>query len=298
MGIPPIPRCLPPWHNHVAAIPNLTISSGCPPVNGFTRCDVNKMRAAAQDKMVALGFWPAGKPMSQATYTLARTITSEYGSGSPEDLVAIGVAYKDAALSGRLLTVGPNGAPAYGPIYSSDPVLCAAAGKPIVPPKTVCAPFNRFAATTQDPTARSLVVADMVLSGAVGNFAEGASDQHGPNAGVAQYGKDWVIRNIPRKAKNGDYWIGPWPGVDWFETFIYMHRPDIAPDSPDGQFLQQRAINALQPMLTKTRPHAKWNDVLPCDGPLLTAGFPFPWWVAVVGVAGYGAWRLYKRHKS
>lgn len=241
--------CLPWWHTMFAAMPKITVSSGCSTVNGNVNCSPESMRAKALAQGVSQGWWPPGKPMSLAVYTVARYITSEVGSGTPEERVAVAEAVMNRArlantdVNGMLLFRQPQGHPNrgyYGPIHG--------------PGGTSTAPYGRWAATSRDPTNVNLLIADFVLSGQSDNFARGADDQNG-----IEYFQS-PSANVHKESKQGDYWVGPLPGVDHWHTFLYRHY-GFSPTSSEGAWLLQRGLDAVA---NRARPN--WSGLPICAG--------------------------------
>lgn len=221
------------WSSYYQALPKIAVPSGCPTVKGNVDCDPETMRAKAERQGLAQGWWPQGKPLTLETYTIARYITSEVGSGTPEERVAVAEAVVNRArlehtdVNGMLLYRQKPGHPNrghYGPIHG--------------PAGVSTAPYGRWAATSRDPTSVNLLLADFVLSGGSSDFAQGADDQNG-----MEYFKD-PAANVRKEAAQGDYWIGPLPGVDYWRTFLYKHF-GYSPTSPEGKRLLQRGLDAV-----------------------------------------------------
>jgi hypothetical protein len=219
------------------------------------------MRASAESQMQAMGYFQAGLPL--ATYTLARYMQGEVGDGTIEERVAVGEAAKNRAamsgtdINGLLLYRQPQGNPNrgyYGPIHGVGTGVSTA-------------PYGRWASTSQDPTVLTLLLADLVASGASGDFAQGADDQDGPENWISQ-GQTALDNYVTGLAKAGKFWIGPLPGVDHWRTFLQF-TPGAAIRGALGPALMQRGLDALQ--LPAQRP--TWPDDLPvCGKPMSTAG--------------------------
>jgi hypothetical protein len=223
----PVPRFLPWWHHKWDRWRDVKVSSGCATSGGRVQCDPDDMRAKAQKKLEALGVWRG--PLSLATYTLARYIASEVGSGTPEEKVAVAEAAVHRVTLENLRDVnslllyrikGSAGYGAYGPIHGSS----------------MDAPFGRWAATSRDPDVDDLLIADFVLTGRSQNFSRGADDQWGPEIeGDEKHPVGWGYRAVAgKKAQGRKYWTGPLPGVDHWHTFLFRTRKDTTPDSPTG----------------------------------------------------------------
>lgn len=243
----------------------LYVSSGCKvdPL-GNVPCSPETMRAKAEAKMRELGLLSS---LSLATYTLGRYMQGEVGSGTIEERVAVGEAAFHRGKStaqgviNLLLYRQPAGHPNrgwYGPIHG-------------VGTGTSTAPYGRWATTSADPTVLTLLLADLVMSGASGNFTQGADDQDGPEYWIPK-GQASLYGYVDRLAREGKYWIGPRAGIDHWHTFL-QYTPGIKASSPEGQALVARAREAL----TLPRRPVVW----PADLPV--CGKPF-----LVGVLGEG----------
>jgi len=230
------------------------------------------MRANAERQLQARGLFPNG--LSLETYTLARYMQGEVGTGTVEERVAVGEAAKNRAqrertnILGLLLYRQPPGHPNrgwYGPIHG-------------VGTGTSTAPYRRWATTAQDPTVLTLALADLVTSGDSRDFAQGADDQDGPEAWISK-GQASLTSYVKGLASSGKYWVGPLPGVDHWRTFLQF-TPDPATRAVAGQALLQRGIEALT--LPASRP--VWPSNLPiCGKPSSTA---VTFFVMMVGLAG------------
>jgi hypothetical protein len=210
-------------------------------------------------------------------YTFARYMHSEVGSGTIEERIAVG----EAAINQAKMRAGlfgnwrsklnemliPNGR--YGAIHAPD-AYCASLGKP---PR--CNAARRWAATTRDPSIMTLLLAQLVVSGASGDFAEGAQTQWGPDAVKESDGitpkltNPTAIANFVRSAahpSNGQYyWVGPLPGVDPWHTWLVVKGPTAG--SLVGQALIARGISAL-PLTGRAPLRPSWPANLPiCDKP-------------------------------
>jgi hypothetical protein len=254
--------CLPPWHAALAAVAQLgkaKVKSGCATVDGNVQCSPEDMRARAERDMVAAGWWPAGKPLSLATYTLARYMQGEVGSGTVEEAVAVGEAAVNRAalehlprgvldlLLYRQKTSSPNYG-RYGPIHKDGDVTQH--------------PYGRWATTSADPTVAMVVIADAVLNGDARGFNQGADDQNGMQYAAAFPNPE---RSIELQAAKGDYWVGPLPGVDPWHTTLYRHY-GYAANSPEGRALVARAnafFGARKCGATKDGRCTRWVSTLP-----------------------------------
>jgi len=262
----------------------VTVSSGCAVAsNGNIPCSPESMRASAEAKMRQLGLL---NNLSLETYTLARYMHSEVGSGTIFERVAVGEAAVNRARMERLsrgvlsLLLYRQGSSHpnygyYGPIHG-------------VGTGTSTAPYGRWAATSRDPTVLTILLADLITSGASGNFNRGADDQAGPEywAPQGQTALNNYVRNLANKGK---YWVGPLVGIDPWHTFLTF-TPGVKASSTEGQVLIARGLQALQ--LPITRP--KWDlSTLPsCGG--APADTPA---LVVMGLIGafVGAWAFTRR---
>lgn len=212
--------CYPPWHTKYAGLSTRTVASGCSTVNGNVQCDPAEMAARAG--------------VSLPVYAIARYMQSEVGTGSIEERVAVGEAAVNRAklaktdVLARLLYRQPAGHPNrgyFGPIHEMVNGVRTS-------------PYGRWAATSKDPTVQTLALAELVMSGGSGNFALGADDQNGEGL-LSNPAAD-----VREQAADGDYWVGPLPGVDPMRTFLYRHY-GVAPDSPVGAALLARGLAAV-----------------------------------------------------
>jgi len=219
------------WHDHYAPMVGgpadaKILSSGCTPdANGNIQCDPETMRAGAEKQLKASSFWPQDKPLDLATYTLARYMHSEIGSGRAEERVAVGEAARNRAhlqntdVNGILLYRQPNHL--YGQIN--------------VPGKGNI--NGRWAATSRDPSILTTLLADLVMSGRSEDITHGADDQDG-----LEFKKYFPVPmdRILSEAKAGRYWVGPVPGIDHWKTTLFRTF-GYKPDSTEGKALIERA---------------------------------------------------------
>jgi hypothetical protein len=127
-----------------------------------------------------------------------------------------------------------------------------------------CAPYGRWASSALDPTVLTLQLADLIISGRSGQFAQGADDQDGPEAWIKQ-GQSALNGYVQQLAAKGRYWVGPLPGVDHWHTFL-TSAPGVAASSPTGAALLLRGLQALS--LPAQRP------IWPVDLPICGAASP------------------------
>ena len=270
--------CLPWWHARFAPWSGkgrVIVKSGCATSGGRVMCDPAAMQAAAEAFLRVKGLWKGSRPLPLTAYTLARYTSSEVGSGTPEEKVAVAEAavnrtrlekLKDVNQLLLYRRVGSRGYGAYGPIH--DPSMGA--------------PFGRWASTSRDPGVDDLLIADFVLSGKAANFNRGGDDQYGPSVeGDVHHPKGWAAAGLARRADRRNYWVGPLPGVDHWKTFIFRHMPNVAPNTPLGKQLLARGVAALT---DRRRPD--WSQLPVC--PRLDA-----WAVAAISAsaaAALGTW--------
>lgn len=266
--------CLPPWRTKFLRFTaNRTIvKSGCATANGRVQCEPEKMRLGAESFLRKLGLWRTKKALSLEAYTLARYTSSEIGSGTPEEKVAVMQCAINRAklekLRGGVVELllfrrkGAVGYGAYGPIHGPG----------------MNAPYGRWASTSRDPGIDDLLIADFVLSGKAGDFARGGDDQFGPGVeGDTHHPAGWALRSLPKKAESRNYWVGVIPGVDHWKTFIFRNRRDIAPTSELGKKLLAAGQQALS---SRTRPD--WSKTPVCKGAATAIGSA----AAATGIAG------------
>lgn len=224
------------------------IPSGCSvDSSGNIPCSPESMRAKAEAWLAAK--YPQvlaqiGGSLPLDVYTFARYMHSEVGSGSIEERVAVGeAAYNRSRRWGRSIynMLTPSGY--YGPIHAPD-AYCQSLGYDCANKHNVCcAPYKRWAATSRDPSIMSLLLASLVVTGASGDFAQGADDQAGPEAWISQ-GQARLTSYVQGLAKNGKYWAGPLPGVDPWTTFLTI-TPDAITRQVMGSELTRRGVEAL-----------------------------------------------------
>ncbi|OFZ80094.1 MAG: hypothetical protein A2583_03295 [Bdellovibrionales bacterium RIFOXYD1_FULL_53_11] len=228
------------------------------------------MRATAEAKMQDLGLWKGKLPLT--VYTIARYISSEVGSGTPEEKVAVAEAAVHRAkrfdlhdVNDLLLYRQVSGHPNrgwYGPVHSAD----------------FSAPYGRWASTSQDPGIDDLLIGNLVLTGKTKNFSQGADDQLGMDIILNRQGAAAVANTVTSNAARRQYWVGPLPGVNHWHTFLFKERSDVAPNSSVGQALVQRALNAVADLR-----QPDWSSLSICKPRL-----PVPVFVAVALAAGLG----------
>jgi len=284
------PACYPWWHREYAPLlsskaATTTLSSGCA-VNaqGNIPCNPEAMRAKAEQQLHAFG---VNLRLSLETYTLARYMQGEVGSGTLEERVAVGEAAVNRAklwklpmgVLSLLLFRQPEGHPNrgwYGPIHG-------------VGTGVETAPYGRWATTSKDPTVLTTLLADLVMSGRSDNFSRHADDQAGPEHWIPR-GQTALHNYVRRIASEGRYWVGPLPGVDHWHTFLQW-----TPSKLQRAALGQAGLDALVARgldaLTLPRQKIEWGDLPICGRPASTFGLIA---TTVLGVtAGVWAFRRF-----
>ena len=255
-------RCVPSWFAAYRAISNKTLTSGYT-VDAFGNVpgDPAAMAQAAGRKLAADTTLPAdirarGARLTLAEYTLARNISSEVGTTSIGDAVAVGqCALNRAALGGKSVNdvllyrqnaVGPYAVNRgfYGPINGKSA-------------QGLTAPYGRWASTTKDPTVRAIAIAQDILAGVIpAAFAKGGDDQ----ANLTIYKSP--AAKVREHADAHAYWVGPLPGVDHRRTMVFR---TISVDASTAAALTARGLAAL------AAPSVDWSRYPVCtdDGGVL-----------------------------
>jgi hypothetical protein len=267
--------CFPWWHatfQPLAVAPQTTVSSGCAvnQATGNIDCDPEAMRARAEQFMRAHGYQIN---VDLPTYTLARYMHSEVGSGTIEERVAVG----EAAVNRARLEKLPQGVVSlllyrqpskrYGEIQRGG--------------------TGRWAATSRDPTILTLLLANLITSGQSGNFNDGADDQDGLEYITYFPSADWKVRD---EAKRGKYWVGPLPGVDHWKTWLWRTY-GVSPNTAQGMALLQRGLNEVARCQGSSSGKRCMNrNVWPSNMPVCDK--PVGWGLILAGLAGtfVGAW--------
>lgn len=242
--------CLPWWHTKFDDVAAFTISmAGCQVgPDGNVPCDPEAMRADAEAQMNAAGY---DGTLSLDAYSLARYVQSEVGVHAIEETVAVAeAAINRGKLQGgspsQVLLYRPgSGYGHYGPIHG-------------IGTGTSTAPYGRWAATSQDPSLKALLIAKFVADGDSNNFSNNADDQDGPEAWIRQ-GQAALTGYVQNLARNNKYWVGPLPGIDPWHTFLQTTG------SSNPQADMQAGIDAL----TLPRADPGWGNLTMCTRPLL-----------------------------
>jgi hypothetical protein len=249
------------------------VPSGCGvDSGGNVACRPEEIRASAEvwlARNASQALATIGGRLSLDVYTFARYMHSEVGSGTVEERVAVGeAAVNQARSSGRSIyqMLTPTGY--YGPIHAPRD-WCLAHGyscSSTSNPNVCCAPYKRWASTARDPSVMAILLAHLVVSGASGDFAQGAVTQWGPEAWIndGQAKLTGFVKNIASSSKY--YWAGPLPGVDPWHTFL-VRKEWFGPSTPMGSTLVKRGIEAL----TLPRRAPVWPaDMAVCRKPLMS----------------------------
>ena len=265
IAVPPkTPTSYPWFHGEYAPRAKVlraqVIKSGCSTSGGNVQCDPSAMAAKAG--------------VSLPVYTMARYMTSEVGGGTVEEMVAVGeAAVNQARLRGypdinKLLLYNPGTKDAnrgyYGPIHGPSGVSTA--------------PYSRWAATSKDPHALALELADLVISGKSGDFSDNATSQYGLEHLSNPTGK------VLEHAADNKFWVGPLPGVDHWRTFLFRAYPKGSLSAPEKQALLERGLWGVK------QPRPSWPSNMPVAA-RVGVGFLS---LAVAGVAGYYLWKSYR----
>lgn len=278
---------------------NKIIPSGCSADGtGSVACAPETMRARAEAWLrdnVPDVLTLVGGTLHQDTYTFARYMHSEVGSGTIAERVAVGEAAVNQAKH-RAGVLGnwrakintmliPNGK--YGAIHCPA-AYCASLGK-----SADCNCANRWAATTRDPSVLSLALANLVVTGASDNFANGVMTQWGPEylknsngtrmgAGTTRARVETFIRYAASSSGGRYFWVGSVPGVDPWHTWLAGKKPIGWPE----EALIQRGIEALALDANGKPVRPQWGNLPVCSRPASTFGLI----ATTVLSIGVGAW--------
>lgn len=158
---PPPTWCLPAWHSTVTGLDrrwgSKVIRSGClTGEDGAIPCRPEAMRADAEAKLRALGAWPSSKKLTLNTYALARNINSEFGSGTPEERVAVAFSSVNRAKRDHMSV-------AEHVVHKQNHLFGRQQGS------------TRPVSTAQDPTAADVLLAELILRGEISDITHGAT---------------------------------------------------------------------------------------------------------------------------
>jgi len=249
-----------------------------PDANGTVPCDPESMRARTEAQAKALGLYPAGKHLSLDAYSLARNIGSEVGSGTVVEKVFIA----NAALN--RLKLGDKRSISDLVMRNGNRYAKQSGSNPSV-------------ASSKNPAWDELVIAEMALAGAFGDFGGGVTHYFNPRImdawGAAGKGKNAAQTYETwshgwGSDRYGWMWVGPVPGIDTTEHML-MRR------TAKGSAEWQAAYPLGKAVMRQAGPEAR---ALPC--PSLTALTSSPW-AAPIGlglltaVTAVGLATLYRR---
>lgn len=246
--------CVPAWFAGYLTISNKTIKSGYR-VDGAGNVPADPKtlvaaaaRALSNDTTLPPEIRARGARLTPAAYSLARNVSSEVGTSSIGDAVAVlQDTVNQAARRGhndvvRLLispqALGHANRGWYGPIN--------------VTVNGLTAPYGRWSSTSKDPTVRAIVLAQDVLDGVIPrNFNKGGANQ----ANLTLF-KNPAAR-IRLLANEGSYWTGHLPGADHRRSMHFAPVSDA--NTATAALLVTRAINALK------EPSSSWTKTPVCD---------------------------------
>lgn len=243
--------CIPTWFAPYKAVSNKVIRSGYRVnADGNVPAKPADLAAAAAKKLaddttLPMTIRQRAARLTLPVYTLARYVTSEVGTSSvPEAIAVLQDAVNQAAKRGhndvlRVLlynrSTGINQG-WYGPINTVSN-------------------SGRWAATTLDPTVRAIVLAQDVLDGVIPrDFNKGGANQANL---LSKYFK-YPQQRIRELASDRMYWTGPLPGVDHRRSMHFAPVSDVT--AATSALLVDRAIRAL------SEPTPAWVKWPYCDG--------------------------------
>jgi hypothetical protein len=258
--------CYPPFHTTFAPLvggrADAFLNSGCGFVGADIACPPETMRASAERQLQASGLWPANKPLDLGTYTLARNIQSEVGSSTVEERVALGESTVNQGLRRGATT--RSDAANRAALFAQPSHLYGL----INAPGGGSAGTGRFTSTSADPTILTTLLADFIINGQSGNFAQGADDQDG-----LEFRSSFAIpmNRVLQYASSGSYWVGPLPGVDHWRLSLFRNF-GFSSSSPQGLFLIERARAVFgNPVYEGNRVAQSMRPVWPANLPICTA---------------------------
>jgi hypothetical protein len=207
-----------------------------------------------------------GRPITLDTYSMARHVSSEVGSGTPEEKMLVAVGARLQAQRRRkspydlLACTNARDVCLYGPI---NVVTKDASGR-----TQYGAPWKRWAATSRDPSPQDILVAELAQTGRYDREMRYADDQ----AAAAIISE----KKIRERAAEGWYWVGPIPGVNHKKVFAFTHVRNASP-----KLMVDRAINALS-----KEPAPAWRFA--ARAPRVTNAVLVVGLLAAAGIIGYG----------
>ena len=235
--------CLPAWYQTLLAErgrawragvldKSLGWSAACQvgEVSRIVDCSPEELRARTEAQIKALGLRPASWHLPLDTYSIARNIRSEAGTGKAN--IPIKVVYAESALirarsdKGTISALTMKNSAHYGRQSGSNPSV----------------------ATSKDPTWDDIVIAEMAVAGALNNFARGTTHYFSPrimDVWAKQGKSDDALTLFERwshgwgSTRDRLVWVGELPGIDHREHFlmrkISVHDPDWEKWYPIGK---------------------------------------------------------------
>jgi hypothetical protein len=250
--------CLPHYHDELEnyALDTRKVTN-CPVgSDDYVPCTPESLRKQAESFLRAAGQWSRLRALPLDTYSLARNIRSEHGSGNVEEKVAIAEAARNEAARRNksvteLLLINNKGRSLYGRQNQ-----------------------GRFAGTSIDPTVGDIKIADYVLRKRT-NLSYGATKYlHPGGMGDRLFTvlNDWAKSNV---------WVGHIPGILTHKQFM-MRR--VQPGE-DLALVAQRNAEGFAALRQKSSPTLV-ADVCPAPAsPLLrVAGIGLASAAVVAGV--------------
>jgi hypothetical protein len=225
------------------------------------------MRAGAEANLHRLGLYPADKPLSMDAYIMARNISSEAGSGTGAEKLAIG-------------EVLVNRARAKGISFEKIALwngthFAAQIGN------------NPAVATARDPYWEDFVAAELVLSGESRNLTKGATHYFSPRTqdNIYRKGKDAKDRFEVYRRWTGwpAAWVGYVPGID-VERQMFFRVLDLPSEQAFFDEMYPLGKQALLAKVTPSEVMAPIACAMPMD--------KTPIWLAA-GVLALGAGAYY-----
>lgn len=266
-----MPTAYPWFHNQALAWPTTTVPSGCS-LNSAAAipCSPESMRASAEAWLHSHGYL-VGQSLSQDAYSLARHMSSEVGNAKPEEMVTVGEGavnrgkLKGESATGLLTTATGAGAGLYGEIQGGG--------------------TGRWAATSRDPSVRSLLLGDLIASGQT-NFS-GSDDQDGLEYNGVMLSPAYFpdpAGKVKSAAAAGNFWVGPLAGVDHWHTFAWKY---YGVNHPDAASLLARGLWAVQ------QPRPVWPANMPTEAEV--GGLVG---IVAMGAAGYFLWKVIQKRRA
>ncbi len=214
--------CIPDWYHDVLAErvraksagvldKPLGWAAGCQVVDGVVECEPQGMRSRTEAQVKKLGLRPASWKLSLDTYSIARNIRSEAGTGA--DAIPIKVVYAESALTrargdkGSISALTMKDGKWYGKQSGSNPSV----------------------ATSKDPTWDDIVIAELAQAGKFNDFSRGTTHYFSPRIMDAWHAKGKGKNALQTfetwshgwgSTRDGWIWVGELPGIDHREHFL------------------------------------------------------------------------------